>query len=113
MKIMFVQIKKIGILIAFFLFALACKETMFDDYNHNAVYFPFQFPVRTISLGEDVIDNTGDREHKFKIGVVIGGLYENTHDRIVYFEVDESLVDNIATGNGDTIFALPQAYYTL
>jgi len=103
---------KIAALFATLLLLWAC-EPKFEDYDFNAVYFPHQFPVRTISLGEDFFDNSNDRDHTFEIGVVIGGMYENTSEWTVYFEVDESLADSLLTSNGDTIRALPSSYYSL
>ncbi len=103
---------KITALFAAMLMVWSC-EPQFEDFDYNAVYFPHQFPVRTISLGEDFFDNSNDLEHKFEIGVVIGGMYENTSDWTVYFEVDETLADSLLTSNGDTIRALPASYYTL
>lgn len=110
------QMKKISLkitgAIAAILMIWSC-EPQFEDYEYNAVYFPHQFPVRTISLGDDFFENSNDQEHKFEIGVVIGGMYENTSDWTVCFEVDESLADSLLTSRGDTIRALPSSYYTL
>ena len=103
---------KIAGLLATMLISWSC-EPQFEDYDYNAVYFPHQFPVRTLSLGEDFFDNSNDREHKFEIGVVIGGMYENTSDWTVNFEVDHSLADSLLTAGGDTIRPLPSSYYTL
>ncbi len=85
------------------------RKKEFPDYNFNAVYFPVQFPVRTLSLGNDDIDNSLDKQLKFHIGVSIGGLYHNTKNWKVGYEVDESLCDSL--GNG--VQALPSSYYTL
>jgi hypothetical protein len=85
------------------------QENKFPDYDYNAVYFPFQFPVRTLSLGNDDIDNSLDRELKFHVGITIGGMYENNRNWVVGYEVDESLCDSL----GDDVKALPASYYTL
>jgi hypothetical protein len=91
------------------------QEQVFDDYHTKSVYFPFQYPVRTLSLGNDRIDNSLDKQHKFNIGISIGGFYNtNTTNWKVNFEVDNSLVINyLVKANGDTIRILPADYYSL
>lgn len=87
----------------------------FDDYGTRSVYFAYQYPVRTITLGEDPsTDNTLDNQHKCKIMATTGGGYTNPDDITVYFEVDETLCDNIVfTGTINPVKAMPQNYYTL
>lgn len=85
----------------------------FPDFDYTAVYFPHQYPVRTLSLGEDRIDNSLDRELKFNIGVGIGGLRENTQEWQVGIEVDPALAAKIVQANGDTIKVLPPESYSL
>lgn len=87
----------------------------FDDYGTRSVYFAYQYPVRTITLGEDPsTDNTLDNQHKCKIMATTGGGYTNPDDITVYFEVDETLCDNIVfTGTKNPVKAMPQNYYTL
>lgn len=87
----------------------------FDDYGTRSVYFAYQYPVRTITLGEDPsTDNTLDNQHKCKIMATTGGGYTNPDDITVYFEVDETLCDNIVfTGTSNPVQAMPQNYYTL
>jgi len=89
------------------------QENKFDDYDYTAVYFPFQTPVRCISLGVDRVDNSLDREHKFNIGVSIGGMYENYRDWTCKFEVAPDLAQNLKTDAGDTVLLMPESYYTL
>lgn len=87
----------------------------FSDFDFQSVYFPVQLPLRTLSLGEDRIDNTLDKEFKFDIAVSIGGMYENTKDWTVDYIVDTSLTTKVyrtATPNLK-IVPLPAAYYTL
>jgi hypothetical protein len=93
----------------------ACEnqDQVFPDYDLQAVYFPIQLPVRTLSLGEDRIDNTLDKEHKFDIGVSIGGMYENNKNWTVDYVVDTALADNVTNGSGAPLIALPEGYYTL
>jgi hypothetical protein len=103
----------IFILLLIALAACENQEQVFPDYDLQAVYFPIQLPLRTLSLGEDRIDNTLDREHKFDIGVSIGGMYENKWDWTVDYVLDETLTDNALNGSGAPLIALPQSYYTM
>ena len=89
------------------------QEVKFPDFDHNAVYFPLQYPVRTLSLGDDDrVDNTLDKELKFHIGVSIGGMYNNTRDWKVDFTIDQSLVDSLYAGT-EKLELLPTNYYQL
>ena len=106
----------IAIIIILGLTACENQEQTFPDFDYKTVYFPIQLPVRTLSLGEDRVDNTLDKEYKFDIGVSIGGMYENNQEWMVDYVVDPALaekvvkvVDNIS----DTLYALPSGYYTL
>ena len=103
----------VGIAIVFIVGACENQEKVFPDYDYTAVYFPIQFPVRTLSLGEDRVDNSLDRELKFHIGTVIGGMYANKWDWQVDFVIDPALAENVSTSTGKTIKMLPQAYYTM
>jgi hypothetical protein len=107
--------KKIIPILLVILVAVACENQPndFPDFHTQAVYFPIQFPVRTLSLGNDRIDNSLDKELKFHIGVSVGGMYENTQDWTVSYVVDNELADNILTSEGDTIYPMPESYYTL
>ena len=93
----------------------ACnKDWEFPDYKYSAVYFPYQSPVRTIVLGEDVFDNTLDNQHKFMIMATMGGVYENKKDVTIGVSVDNSLAQNLKFGSatGDSVIAMPSNYYT-
>lgn len=95
---------------------LSCEnyEIEHPDFGRTAGYFPYQFPVRTIILGDYIYDNSNDNAHKFLISVAMGGVYENTIDREFTFRVDESLCDNVIFNqSGDTIRMLPPEYFTL
>ena len=84
------------------------------DFDYTSGFFPYQFPVRTLVLGDYIYDNSNDIAHKFVISIAMGGVYENTQDRVFEFEVDESLCNKIKfEAGGDTIKALPVSYYTL
>src|SRR5690606_32440838 len=93
-----------------------CKngDTTFPDFEYTSGYFPYQFPVRTLVLGDDIYDNTNDNAHRFVISVAMGGVYENNKNRAFNFEVDESLCDQVVfAGSESPIRALPRSYYTL
>ncbi|WP_146947753.1 BT_3987 domain-containing protein [Cyclobacterium qasimii] len=111
--------KKIMIYLILVIGTMACKDQEFGfyDYDHTAVYFPIQLPLRTLSVGEDRIDNTLDKNLQFDIGVSIGGLYgSNDHDWTVDFEVDNSLTDNVyivVNDEDQKVLPLPEEYYTL
>ena len=97
----------------------SCKNEQieFPDYEREAVYFPIQYPVRTLILGEDRINNSIDLEHAFNVGVSIGGMYENKKDRKVDFIVDPTLLDNVLATDvlNNTIYLkqLPENYYSI
>lgn len=85
----------------------------FPDFDYTTTYFPYQYPARTLVLGDYYFDNTNDNGLKFLIGAHMGGVYENKKDIPVGFVVDESLVENLFNAQGIPIRALPKAYYTL
>ncbi|ODS84536.1 MAG: hypothetical protein ABS46_03230 [Cytophagaceae bacterium SCN 52-12] len=94
----------------------ACKnqEIEFPDFDYTTGYFPYQYPVRTLVLGKDIYDNTNDNDHKFLISTTMGGVYENTMDRIFKIQVDNSLCEKALFASTQTpIRPLPQEYYTL
>ncbi len=111
----FGKMKKIFAFLSAAVLLSACHNKPFDyeDFDYPTVCLPFQYPVRTLSLGNDVLDNSLDRAHKFNIGVVLGGVYiHNDISRRVYYEVDESLVsDNLYNQNDERIRVLPSRYY--
>lgn len=86
----------------------------FDDFDKQTIYMPYQYPIRTLSLGNDRIDNSLDRQHKFNIGVCVGGYYnENKRDWNVDFVVDPTLVPDYFYRGDAKVEPLPEAYYTL
>src|SRR5690606_22682292 len=102
------------ILLPVFFTGCSNKEISFPDYVYNAVYFPLQYPLRTLILGDSRSDNSLDRNHQFNIGVSIGGVYENRIDRTVDYMVDKSLVPaNLTLKDGSPLEVLPDSYYTL
>lgn len=114
-----------GFLLASLMLASCTNQDQeFDDFTTQSVYFPLQYPIRTIVLGEDRIDNSIDLQKAFNIGVTVAGMYENKLDRTVGFEVAPSLFPDVALGL-DTIYGkdmsnvetklsiLPTNYYSL
>jgi len=86
----------------------------YPDYKYKAVYFAYQYPVRTIVLGKSQFDNTLDKEHQFKIMATTAGVYNNDKDIMVDFEVDPSLVEGfLFNTGGDEIKPMPDNYYNL
>jgi len=93
----------------------SCKngDWEFDDYEFQSVYFAYQGPVRTITLGEDVFDTSMDNEHKCDIMATLGGVYENKQNVTIGVQVDNSLATNKAFNTGGDIVAMPSTYYQL
>lgn len=101
--------KKILFLIGIIALGAGCEnqDIEFDDFDYQGVYFPYQSPVRTIILGDEEIgDNTIDREHAFSIGVSIGGMYQNSKDRVISVEYAPELAANLKN-----VTLLPADYY--
>ena len=88
-------------------------DVEFPDFDYTTGYFPYQYPVRTIILGNYIYDNENDNNHKFVISAAMGGVYENKKDRTFSFVVDESLCEDAFFSNMDTIRVLPSNYYQL
>ena len=110
--------KKNIFLIIFSLVAIcsSCEngDAEFPDFDYQAVYFPYQYPVRTITLGEDIFDTTLDNEGKCVIFATMGGVYENGQNIIIDFQVDNSLVAGLKFINTEIpVTALPSTHYTL
>ncbi|PKQ43582.1 DUF5627 domain-containing protein [Confluentibacter flavum] len=86
----------------------------FDDYEFQSVYFAYQYPVRTLTLGEDIFDTSLDNEHKSRILATLGGVYQNDNDVTIGFSVDNSLVSGLLFGAGENpIVPMPSNYYNL
>lgn len=106
--------KRIFYLLSILALVSSCtnRNVEFDDFAYQGVYFPYQTPVRTLMLGDEVIgDNSIDLDHAFSIGVAIGGMYNNDRDREVAIELAPELAVNITNGT-DTLEILPAEYYT-
>lgn len=110
-----ISMKRLIPLLSVILLLNACEQKLpeFEDFEYSAVYFPHQYPIRTLSLGEEEYDNSLDKELKFHIAPNIGGMYTNTETWTVDFEVVETLAHHIENIGGDTLLPLPASYYTL
>ena len=90
----------------------------FPDYEGGTTaYFAYQFPVRTLVLGNDIYDNSLDNAHKCRIWATMGGAYGG-RNAFVDFVVDPTLCDNLwfvdEGGNASyRVTPLPTDYYTL
>jgi hypothetical protein len=97
----------------------SCYDEYLKDFDYNGVYFTYQVTVRTLVVGEGM---------KIQIGVVLGGIRENDRDRVVEFQLDNSLIstETLAAMKSSTysyiknamttvteLKALPSDYYNL
>lgn len=90
-------------------------DVSFPDYEGGvSVYFPYQYPIRTITLGEiATYDNSREsNEHKFTIYSTMGGSYSGK-DINVDFKVDETLLEGLTFDGTNPVKAMPSNYYTL
>lgn len=109
-----------AVLGAFTLTFASCynSEQEFPDYEKGTTaYFAYQFPIRTLILGNDIYDNTLDNDHKCRIWATMGGAYHG-REGSVSFVVDESLCDNLwfvdEGGNPSIrVTPMPSDYYEL
>lgn len=109
-----------AVLGAFSLAFASCynSEQKFPDYEEGTTaYFAYQFPIRTLILGNDIYDNALDNDHRCRIWATMGGAYHG-RDGSVSFVVDESLCDNLwfvdEGGNPSTrVTPMPSDYYEL
>jgi hypothetical protein len=96
---------------------VGCKnnEVEFNNFDYTSVYFPYQYPVRTLVLGDDYnLDNSNDNLHRFEVSVVVGGLYKNTKGYKVNFLLDPTIVTpKLAYANGSLVKVLPSNYFTI
>lgn len=90
------------------------QDWEFDDFDYSTVYFAYQYPVRTLTMGEDVFNTDLDNEHKCKIVATWGGGYTNKNNVTIDVKVDESLCAEVAyKDNGADVLAMPSNYYQL
>lgn len=108
--------KKILIILIICNGLIAChnQKNEFADFDYTSGFFPYQYPVRTLVLGDYIYDNTNDNNHKFLISAAMGGVYSNTQERVFDFELMPSLCSRVLfSSTNDTIRLMPAAYYTL
>jgi hypothetical protein len=109
--------KKLFIPILLTVVFVSCKnkEVVFPDYDHQTVYFAYQYPVRTITFGEDVFSTELDNQGKCRIVATTGGVYFSKRDVSIRVAVDNSLLGNgmLFRAGGDEILPMPTQYYTL
>ena len=90
----------------------------FPDYEGGTTaYFAYQFPIRTLVLGNDIYDNSLDNDHRCRIWSTMGGAYGG-RDAFVNIVVDETLCNNLwfadAGGNPSyRVQPLPTTHYNL
>jgi len=91
-------------------------DKTFPDYEEGTtVYFPYQYPTRTIVLGDDEpsVDLTNDHNHQCQIMATFGGSYNGSNGS-VQVAVDETLCNNLYFDDGVTpVKVMPSSYYTL
>ena len=90
----------------------------FPDFEGGTTaYFAYQYPVRTLVLGNDIFDNSLDNAHKCRIWATMGGAY-NGRNATVNIIVDESLCNNLYFLDdggypSEPVTPLKKEYYTL
>jgi hypothetical protein len=108
--------KKILFILTVCVGLIACQnqKKTFPNFDYTTGYFPYQYPVRTLVLGDYIYDNTNDNNHQFLISAAMGGVYSNTQDRIFDIALAPELCNRVLfTSTKDTIKLMPPAYYTL
>ncbi len=61
----------------------ACYDEYVLDFDYDGIYFPYQIDVRTFVVGEGM---------KIDFGVTMGGVRDNVRDRVVQYQMDNSLI---------------------
>ena len=109
--------KKILIVLVLGVALVSCYKDYINDFDYDAIYFPYQTDVRTFVVGEGMT---------IEVGTALGGVRENKKDRNVMFSLDNSLVAPAlalmklgsqyikdATAPVTTLLPLPADYFTL
>jgi hypothetical protein len=108
---------KLVLIFALVISFMACEnqENSFPDFGSTSVYFPFQRPIRTLIQGKyDLGFNDNDNNNRFEMGVTMTGVYQNSQDRKVHFELDTDLIDATSLGlDTVNVKVLPASYYTI
>jgi len=97
---------------------VSCYKDYIKDFDYDAIYIPIQTDVRTFVVGEGM---------KFNIGVELAGTRVNNRDRLVTYQIDNSLITpaaldklkggqayiSAAVASVTTLLPLPANYYSL
>ncbi|RZK56621.1 MAG: DUF1735 domain-containing protein [Pedobacter sp.] len=109
--------KKYYIIMVLLMALGSCKneEMEFPDYDTQTVYFAYQSPIRTITIGEDIFDTSLDNQHRLQIMGTVGGVYSNKENINIGISVDNSLTQGLTYGSpySGTVKPMPANYYTL
>ena len=91
------------------------QENVFPDYKYQTVYFAYQYPVRTITLGDDPYVNTDlDNAHRCQIYAATGGVYESKKEVAIKVEVDNTLLGSgLLFSAGNELLPMPNEYFSL
>ncbi|SIS89360.1 DUF5627 domain-containing protein [Belliella pelovolcani] len=90
------------------------QDWEFPDFDYQTVYFAHQYPVRTITQGEDIFDTTLDNEGKFRIMATTGGVYTSRQQLRLGIEMDPTLAENLLfSEGGDEVRVLPTEYFQM
>lgn len=102
-------------IIGLFVFASCNKDVEFPDYKYQTVYFAYQYPVRTITFGEDIFNTDLDNQGKCRIMATTGGVYFSKKNLNIGIAADNSLLGTgLLFGAGkDEVLPMPNNYYTL
>ena len=95
----------------------SCKnsEVDFPDFENQTVYFAYQGPVRTITMGEDIFDTTLDNQGRLQIMGTTAGVYSNDKDITIGISVNNALTqgNNFPAPYNNAVIPMPANYYTL
>lgn len=90
------------------------QDWQFPDFDFQSVYFAHQYPVRTITLGEDFFDTTLDNEWRFRVMATTGGVYQNRNNIQLDLEFDPSLAENLLFSQGGReVKVMPSEYFQM
>ena len=76
--------KKFSILLVAAIALSGCYEDYVHDYDHDGVFFAYQYDLRTFVIGEGAA---------FDVTVALGGVMQNGRDRAVNLAIDNTLVN--------------------
>jgi hypothetical protein len=96
----------------------SCYKDYIEDFDYDSVYFMYQTNVRSFVVGEGM---------KIEVGAALAGVRQNRQDRVVNFNMDNTLInDQIlaamkagaayikdAVASVTTLKLLPSSYYTI